>query len=165
VADDGTSDGSAVPAVPDGDDDVEVVDAELVQEVRALREELRATIDVNSGTSGLTPSQIEAIDAASPELREVIIRRYDQAMDAEINTEIAMRQLTVKDQQDSVDILRFGMWVLVIVVCLLVGVAVFGILADQPVVAGAALGPIGVAAIGGVINMALRNRKSDEAED
>lgn len=144
-------------------DDAEVLEGELVEEVRgevrALREVVMASIDYNvSGAPGLTPSQIAAIDNASPELREVIIRRYDEAMGVEIESDRKLTDLTVKDQQDSVNALRWGLIALVFLACLLVGIAAFGVWAGEPTVSVVALGPVGVAAIGGLVRMALRSR-------
>lgn len=109
---------------------------------------------------GLNPSQIEAIDAASPEFKEVLISSYRESMQAEIEATRAMTLLTDKDQRDGIDIVKRGLWVLVAIVLLLVGVAGIAVLNGEPVVAAAALAPIGLAAIGGVVTVALRGRDS-----
>lgn len=116
---------SGVPKSTDEDED-EVVDVELVEDkIRDLvAQEVRARFDYNDGSAmGLNPSQIEAIDAASPEFKEVLISSYREAMQAEIEATRAMTLLTDKDQRDGIDIVKRGLWVLVAIVLLLVGVA------------------------------------------
>ena len=157
-AQEGESGNDVVPQIesPSGTAEPEIVEVELVEELRALR----ATIDYTiSGQSGLTPSQIAAIDSARPDLREVIIRRYDEAMTVETERTRSMTALTVKDQQDGVDLVRFGLKVLVSVTGALIAFAVVAVAFSEPGVAAAALGPVGVVAVGGVVSMALRKRE------
>lgn len=141
---------------------IDVVDAELVHEVaRKALEEIRATIDYNiSGQSGLTPSQIKAIDDASPELRQVIIKQYDNAMTVETDNSRRLTDLTVKDQKDGVFLAKLGLAILTLFAAALIGLAFYGLAEGETTVVIAALGPIAVVAVGGVVNMALRNRGS-----
>lgn len=163
-----------VPETPDTDNDdktlavaddgSDVVDGELVEEVRALRQEVqevRATFDHNIGsTLGLTTSQIEAIDNAGQDLRATLIDVYKRVVEAETNETVEMTALTKKDQADGFQIAKRGLWVLLAIVGALCALALIGVMNDMPSVAIAALSPIGLAAIGGVVTLALRDRNA-----
>ncbi|MFC8503154.1 hypothetical protein ACFUC1_12395 [Pedococcus sp. NPDC057267] len=146
----------------------EIVEAELLEvreDVRALRQEVQhfqATIvqSIDVGTQlGLTSSQIEAIANAPEEMREVLMAKYAAAMDVTVRDTEQMTDLAIKDQSDGYKMVKAGLAVLGGIVLLLAAVAIFALTKGATGVAVAALSPIGVAAIGGVVSVALRGKR------
>ena len=84
---------------------------------------------------------------------------YKRAMDIEVSESQEMIALTKKDQGEGFSLAKRGMLTLILFVLLLTGIAYVAIQNDQSNVAIAALSPIGVAAIDGLVTVTLRGRK------